>query len=112
MRAFFLDLAAFFAMVGRRWTLVRKDPAKLNTALRELQGSPAYANHLKQPAGWVADPLSPLAGRLPGNASAATSAEGLGKGGKGAFPKNNLKKTAARRGKSPKGTGAPDSEDA
>ena len=37
----FLDLAAFFAMVGRRWTLVRKDPAKPNTILRELQDSPA-----------------------------------------------------------------------
>ena len=110
------DPAAFFAMVGRRWTLVRKDPTKLNTILRELQDSPAYANLLKEPAGWVApsavDPLSPLADGLPGNASAATSAEGLGKGGKGAFTKKNLKKTAARRGKGLKGTGASDSEDA
>ena len=111
------DPAAFFAMVGRRWTLVRKDPTKLNTILRELQDSPAYANLLKEPAGWVApsavDPLSPLAG-LPGNASAATSAEGLGKGGKGGkgASTKNLKKTAARRGKGLKGTGASDSEDA
>ena len=95
------DPAAFFAMVGTRWALVRKDPAKLSTILRELQGSPAYANLLKQPADWVApsaiDPLSPLADGLLVNAPAATSAEGLGKGGKGAATGKILKKATGHR---------------
>ena len=81
------DSAAFLGLVGRRWALVSMGPSKLNTILRELQDSPEYANLLEKPKGWVAPsavaPLSQLADRLPGNASAATSAEGPGKGGMG-----------------------------
>ena len=45
------DPAAFFAMAGRRWALVSKDPSKLSTILRELQDTPAYADLLEKPGG-------------------------------------------------------------
>ena len=113
------DPAAFFAMVSRRWTLVRKGPSKLNRSCRTFRTRPRTRTCLKsrragsRPS--AVAPLSPLAGGLPGNASAATAAGGLGKGGKGgkgASTKRNFKKTAARRGKGPKGAGACDLEGA
>ena len=64
-----------------------------------------YANLLKKPEGWIAPsavaPLSQLADGLPGNASAATSAEGPGKGsmgGKGAASEKKLKQALTKRG--------------
>ena len=51
--------------------------------------------------GWVAPsaiaPLAPLADGLPDSASAATAAEGLGKGDKGAAAGRDLKKAAVHR---------------
>ena len=95
------DPAAFCAMVFRRRTPVSKDPYKPSTIPRELQDSPAYANLLEKPKGWVAPsavaPLPPLADGLPGNASAATSAGGLGKGGKGGTTGKDFKKAAGHR---------------
>ena len=81
------DPAALFAIAGRRWSLVRMGPSKLNQVLRDLQDSVAYSNLLEKPGDWVAPPaiapLSKLADGLPCNASTATTAEGPGKGGKG-----------------------------
>ena len=103
-------------MVTIRRSLVHKDPAKLNGVLRDIKDSTAYAHLLEKPGGWVAPsavvPLAPLSDGLPGNASAATVAEGLGKGGKGAYNKKDLKKTAARRDKDPKGAGTSEFEGA